>query len=307
MQKYKQRRGKPGPRKSKVNLILNRQASGYSEADVEHVKKTIVDSGLEYFIIDTDNIKELIFRVKKSLQHKPYGMIVCGGDGTVNLVARHLIRRTCPLGIIPMGKFNNIYRSLYGPPDLEQAIRQILSGKNHRIDQGLAGGYFFLGSVGLGLLPAMRNTLENRKIPRFGIGWSRLAASCSAGVEIDQYSIKIDSFGFEISPIMFNVNLLSHSAGLPISYNGIYNDGKAEVIFDIGVGKAIFSSYARNIFKGKYIYSDDIRMYRGTKIAIGPVENRSMYVDGEIHKVKNPELHVEVFPKRIRVFNRWEE
>ncbi len=303
MQKYHKRRGPQPPRKQRLNLVLNKRASGFSEATVEQVKTAITDSGSEYYILTADNPRELIFRIKKALHYNPAGMIVCGGDGTVNLVGRHLIRRTCPLGIIPMGKFNNIYRSLYGPPSIDKAIKTVLTGKDKRIDQGLAGGHFFLGSVGLGFTVELFNSLAERRLPRFGIGWSRLAASSAAGVRITQFSIKIDSFAFEFSPIMFNVNLLPYSAGLPVSAGGMVDDGKAEVVFDIGEGKAIFSGYARTLAKGKYLYADNIRMYRGTKIAIGPVDGQKLYVDGDLFDIGVPEIDIEVFPKRIRVFD----
>jgi diacylglycerol kinase family enzyme len=303
MQNYRKRRGPQPVRKQRLNLVLNSQAHGFSETAVEQVKAAITDSGGEYFIINAENVRELIFRLKKALQFNPAGMIVCGGDGTVNLVGRHLIRRTCPLGIIPMGKFNNIYRSLYGASSIDKAIKRILSGRDRRIDQGLAGGYFFLGSAALGFTVELHNGLANRRLPRFGIGWSRTAAACAAGVKVNQLSIKIDSFAFEFSPIMFNVNLLAYSAGLPVSTAGIDDDGKAEVIFDIGQGKAIFSSYARMLVKGKYLYADPIRMYRGTKIVVGPVDGRKLYVDGDLHDIVAPELGIEIFPKRIRVFD----
>lgn len=303
MQKYQKRRGPQPLRKQRLNLVLNSHAHGFSETAVEQVKAAIVDAGGEYFIINADNIRELIFRLKKALQFNPAGMIVCGGDGTVNLVGRHLIRRTCPLGIIPMGKFNNIYRSLYGAPSTEKAIKRVLGGRDRRIDQGLAGGYFFLGSIGLGFTIELHNSLAQRRLPHFGIGWSRVAAASAAGVKISQLSIKIDAFAFEFSPIMFNVNLLAYSAGLPVSAAGIDDDGKAEVIFDVGQGKAIFSGYARALVKGKYLYADTIRMYRGTKIVVGPVEGCQLYVDGDLHNLAAPELGIEVFPKRIRIFD----
>lgn len=303
MQNYKKRRGPQPFRKQRLNLVLNAHSQGFSEAAVEQVKAAIVDGGGEYFIINADNVREQIFRLKKALQYNPAGMVVCGGDGTVNLVGRHLIRRTCPLGIIPMGKFNNIYRSLYGAPSVDKAIKCIMGGRDRRIDQGLAGGYFFLGSIGLGFTIELHNGLAGRRLPRFGIGWSRLAAACAASVKIGQLSIKIDSFAFEFSPIMFNVNLLTYTAGLPVSATAIDDDGKAEVIFDIGQGKAIFSGYARALAKGKYLYADPIRMYRGTKIVVGPVDGRQLYVDGDMHEIGAPELGIEIFPKRVRVFD----
>ena len=40
-----------------------------------------------------------------------------GGDGTVNLVAQIALKADLPMGIIPLGRFNNIARNF--DPDLE--------------------------------------------------------------------------------------------------------------------------------------------------------------------------------------------
>ncbi|MEW5924191.1 MAG: diacylglycerol kinase family protein, partial [Candidatus Zixiibacteriota bacterium] len=228
--------------------------------------------------------------------------IVCGGDGTINMVARHIIRRTIPLGIIPMGRFNNIYRSLYGEPDFKRAVANILSGKDKKIDYGLASGEFFIGCVSLGFIPQLYQLIQSRKQPRFAISWSRLAAQAAAMVELKPLSIKVDAFAFDFTPQILSINLLSHIAGIPIIPSCIPGDGKCEVIFDIGEGRAIMSSFVRQLFKQKYLYSDDVRLYRGERITVSPVEGQKAYIDGEIVSLRAPELRIEIFSQKIRVF-----
>ncbi len=262
------------------------------------------DTGFDYQVIDSDNIKEVIFQIKRCLPRSPAAIIACGGDGTVNLIGRHLIRRTCPLGIYPLGRINNIFRSLYGDVDLSRAVDHILSNSNRQIDQGLAFGKFFLGSVGIGLLPQMIERLENRRSPRFGIGWSRLTALSAASVEARRLSIKVDSFAFDITPTILNVNLLTYSSGLPLTPASLDNDGKCEIVFDIGGGQAVLSKYIRQIHKRKYVYSDDIRMYRGSRVAIEPVDGLKVYIDGDITEASGGQLKIQIFPRRIRVLYR---
>jgi hypothetical protein len=75
--------------------------------------------------------------------------IVGGGDGTVSEVARELVGTPATLGILPIGTFNNIARSLGVPMDLSGACDLIIGGHIDTIDIGLleGHGYFFFRSV----------------------------------------------------------------------------------------------------------------------------------------------------------------
>jgi len=300
-QKKYQHRKPYHSRRPTFGIVINEQADGFADDKIDFLISEMARSRFNWHIIKSTAGKEITYQVKRLLTRQPVGIIACGGDGTVNLVAQNLIRRTCALGIFPLGKYNNIYNSLYGRPDLGEAVDHIFSGQNRKIDYGTAGKHFFLGSIGLGLIPNLAE-LIGQKPPRFGIGWSRKTSLAAASVKVQQTSIIIDEFKFDITPLFININLLSHSLGLSLTPTSIDDDGKAEIIFDIGQGKANLSRFIRKIFKKKYIYADEIRMYRGQKISITPTEKNKLYLDGEIIKLTDSTLKVETFPNKIRVY-----
>jgi diacylglycerol kinase (ATP) len=65
-------------------------------------------------------------------------VVVAGGDGTVGPVAEVLTGGDRPLGILPMGSWNNIGRGLGIPLELEPALDVIARGKATAVDAGLA-------------------------------------------------------------------------------------------------------------------------------------------------------------------------
>lgn len=302
MRKYKDKRPRQTTR-STLGIVINEKSGNFSQKKIDTLIGEIARSRHNWHIIKAEQEKEVVFQLKKLISRRPVGIIACGGDSTVNLVARYLIRRTCALGIYPSGKFNNIYRSLYGEPDTKKAIKHILSKETRKIDYGLAGGNFFLGSIGLGLIPELHELIRQKKVPRFGIGWSRLASLGAAAVKITDTTLAIDEFKFNISPRLININLLPHSIGLPLTPTSIDDDGSAEIIFDIGRDQAIMSGYIRKIFKRKYIYSDEIRMFRGRKISISPARGRKMYIDGEVIKISSEALNIGVYENKIRIYH----
>jgi diacylglycerol kinase (ATP) len=78
-------------------------------------------------------------------------VIVAGGDGTIEAVARGLMHTQTVLGIIPLGTRNNIAASLNIPNDLTQAIQTLAGGESAQFDMGKANDYYFMEVVGVGL------------------------------------------------------------------------------------------------------------------------------------------------------------
>ncbi len=300
MQEGRQKIGRQQPRPT-YGVLVNPQAANYSEKDIDRLVSRLAREKANWHIIKTTVTREAIFQIKKLLHRRPAGLIACGGDSTVNLAARNLIRRFCTLGIYPMGKFNNIYHSLLGNPNPVDAIEHIFSGNHVKVDYGVAGNKFFIGSVGFGLIPQIQDMLKDRRIPIFGIGWSRLASQAASAVETRRLSLTIDEFKFDITPLLLNINLLRNSAGLPLAPMSLEGDGCGEVIFDPETGKALISAFIRKIFKKKYLYGDEIRMYRGKNIIVTPVAGTKMYLDGENWEIKDASVEIEIFPSKIRV------
>lgn len=87
------------------------------------VPTTVEDSGYKMAI---NAVKE-----KASL------VITAGGDGTVRAVAAGLCSSGIPMGVLPVGTTNLLYRNLGLPlNDLDEAISIALTGRNRQIDMG---------------------------------------------------------------------------------------------------------------------------------------------------------------------------
>ncbi len=64
--------------------------------------------------------------------------VVCGGDGTIDVMAGALAGTRATLGIIPTGTQNNVALSLGIPADIPAAIAILRIGKRIKVDMGLA-------------------------------------------------------------------------------------------------------------------------------------------------------------------------
>lgn len=80
-----------------------------------------------------------------------YGrVVVCGGDGTVNLAVRDFDLDRGTLAVIPMGSGDDFARVTALPRKLRAACDVVLNGTVREVDVALANGIRFLGVAGLG-------------------------------------------------------------------------------------------------------------------------------------------------------------
>lgn len=86
-------------------------------------------------------------------------VVVCGGDGTVDMVASGLVGSRIPLGIIPTGTQNNVALSLGIPSDIPAAAALLRSGTPVKADMGHVQcgetERFFIEACSVGLLSAL--------------------------------------------------------------------------------------------------------------------------------------------------------
>ncbi len=99
-------------------------------------------------------------------------VVAVGGDGTISAVGAGLIGRDVPLGIVPLGTYNNIARSLGIAPRLEDALDVLRTGVPRRIDVGRANEHTFLEIAGVGLDARLFPHAEQIKRGR----WRRVGA-----------------------------------------------------------------------------------------------------------------------------------
>ncbi len=96
-------------------------------------------------------------------------VVAAGGDGTaVGLVAA-AVERGVPLGIVPLGTFNELARTLKIPLDIEGAVHLIASGHERRIDIGRVNGAYFINEASIGISSRITRLQTPELKQRFGI------------------------------------------------------------------------------------------------------------------------------------------
>jgi len=299
-------------------LLVNRKAANYSPQAIDQLIEAIKNDKAAYSIIEPASAMELMQMAEVAagvtkrdpragvLQIRNRGkvtcLIACGGDSTFNLTARASVTGGVPIGVLPLGRDNNIARSLLKDIEIGHAVARIIERKYRLIDVGQIADQIFFGSAGIGFVPHLLRTLGTAERPTMAYKWAKVAGEAAEKLRSKRMIIRIDAFRFEVKTRMAQVNLLSHSSGLQLSPASIPNDGQGEVIVDFGAENKELAEYARQVYKKKYLYGALFRLFRGTTISIQPIQNRSLYLDGEIIRTPTNAIEIKVLPEKLKVF-----
>ena len=234
-----------------------------------------------------------------------YDMVVVGGgDGTVSEVAKGLIHAPIPLGIVPIGTYNNIARSLNLPTDTAEACQVLAYGQIKSIDVGQANDeHYFFEAAGVGLDAALFPLGEEIK----GGRWGRMlqVAQLAMGYEPQRLNIQLDRPLAEarLSPTTWRRfvqrrgtrarNELRIKALLVVIANGpYYGTGftvAPDAIIDDGLLTiGIFRDFSKwellrhfwSISKGQYRHSSKIETYSVAEVRLTSSSKLPVHIDG---------------------------
>ena len=235
-----------------------------------------------------------------------YDMVVVGGgDGTVSEVAKGLIHAPIPLGILPIGTYNNIAHSLNLPNDIAEACKVLAHGQIKSIDVGQANDeHYFFEAAGVGLDAALFPLGEEIK----GGRWGRMiqAAQLAMGYQPQRLCIQFDRpisearkqsatkqrFGRRRRLVSTRGELRLRALLVAIANGPYYGTGftvAPDAIIDDGLlTVSVFRDFSKwelirhfwSISKGQYHYSPKIETYHVAEVRLISKAKLPVHIDG---------------------------
>lgn len=232
---------------------------------------------------------------------QPDRIAACGGDGTVQLVARNLVGQKIPMGILPLGSANGLATALAIPKNVEAAL-EIFADSTRVIpldlirinDKHLC---IHLSDIGTNALLVKNYEEAGDK----GIlGYAKHLITSIQQSDLMQYEIATDQGVYQKSGYMLVIaNANKYGTGVQIS-DGSVSDGKFEIcnVQSIDLESAIKAGLtAINIFVDREMFKDVI----SCKEAIVKIQPQAhLQIDGEyIGEVS--ELKVRILTSAINI------
>ena len=262
--------------------------------------------------------------VAKRAAAEGFAMVIAsGGDGTVGAVAKGLVGSDCPLGILPMGTYNNFARSLRLPHDLRAACAVLARGRPRKVDVGEANdGHYFLEAAGVGIDAELFPLGEEIKSGNWRRLWGALKLAYQAEparihFELDlplseayQHGGEAGGGGSPAKPfaageqkraldfsafMLIVANTRYYGSGFTVAPNAIMDDGLMNVRIFRNFSKGELVKHFWSISRRRYAYSPKIDTFTAREVHITAKSDLPFHVDG---------YPVGKLPLRIRCLRR---
>jgi diacylglycerol kinase (ATP) len=266
-------------------------------------------------VLESQNSKHLVELARELQTEKPDVIVAAGGDGTVQHVMNGLLPGDVPLGIIPLGRGNDLARGLGIPPDPRAAAEVLLKGQERVIDLARAGieeetarrpepqSILYAGIAGVGfdsVATRYANEPARRLHGRFAyaLGVMRcLRSYCAQPLEITS-----DAQNFS-GDVMFAVvaNNSAYGNGVKIAPRALLNDGLLDVCIIPAMSKWELLRWIPRAYRGGHLAHPGIVYFQARRITLRSTARLELFGDGE--SITELPATIEVLPGALRVLS----
>ena len=235
-------------------------------------------------------------------------VVAVGGDGTVNEVAKGLVKsyqqsgisRQTALGIIPMGSGNGFARHLNIPIRPQKALEMINHSEPISVDYGLANGKLFVSTCGTGFDAVVADNFAASNKRGF-MTYLQNAIKEAFSYQPQNYHIVGD--GIDVTHKAFlitfaNANQWGYEA--LIAPKASVQDGKMDIMLMSSHAILGSASLALRLFAGSIDDSHFMDTIRAKEVTLEREEAAPFHIDGDpVEMEKN--IHIQIIPDGMRV------
>ncbi|HLI95706.1 MAG TPA: YegS/Rv2252/BmrU family lipid kinase [Candidatus Baltobacteraceae bacterium] len=227
-------------------------------------------------------------------------VIAAGGDGTLIGAIPLALERHVPIGIVPLGTFNDLAKTLGVPATAAQACAALAQGRTRTIDLGRVNGCYFVNEASIGVTTriARRQTPEIKQ--RFGVlGVISTALQTLPHIRAFSAHLSYDGHREHVRTVQITVANNAHFGGIFERIDASIDDGWLD-LYSIEPRNLLDAvSLVRKIIVRDPSSGAGLRTRRAAQFRIATRHAHHISADGEPAGM-TPALF-EVLPKALRV------
>lgn len=286
---------------SRSICVVANPGAGKRDPDLfQDIEKTICSDGRRCELREAKSGSDIEKLARQAVDEGFDVVAAAGGDGTIAAVTGAIFaarddRRDLPhLGIIPLGTFNYVARSLGIPQDdPAAAARLLLQGTPRSFTLGEVNGHVFLNNASLGAYPAILDQREGiyRKWGRSRVAayWSVIRALSTLGkplsmhIEVDGHTVR------KKSPLAFVANSAYQIEEFDLPGAEEVRDGRFALYLAPDTGRYGLILRALRLAGRTARLGRDMEMIAGREVTISTRQRRRLVArDGEKETLEGP-------------------
>jgi diacylglycerol kinase (ATP) len=308
-------------RNRRACLLVNPGSGGCSPQvhgdQVAEIWAALRAAGIWAEIIET-KVGESPATVARRAADEGFSMVIAGGgDGTVGATAQGLVGTNCPLGILPMGTYNNFARALGLPQELRAACR---------VDVGVANDeHYFFEAAGIGIDAELFPLGEEIKCGHWSRLWQvaqlayraeparihfelnlPLADAYHESSSVSRFASRAKPFardqhhGLDFSAFLLIIaNARYYGGGFTVAPDAVLDDGLLNIRIFRNFSKRQLLQHFWCISQRRYGYSPKIDTFTASEVTITAQTDLPFHVEGR--PVGRLPVRIRSLPRALRV------
>lgn len=228
-------------------------------------------------------------------------IIVAGGDGTFARAIPLALEHNVPMGIVPLGTFNDLARTLEISFDISQACSTIVRARSRAIDVARVNGAYYVTEASIGLssrIARLQRTTDKQRFGFLAILVSALAAIRHA--RPFRAVVSYDGKHVKTRTIQLTIANSNRFGGLISVQGAAIDDGWLDLYaVEINRPAQIFSVLGA-VLVGKRHRADGVQTYRSKAFTVTTRRPHRVTADGE--PAGTTPARFELLVRGLRVF-----
>jgi diacylglycerol kinase (ATP) len=292
----------------RIGLIVNPTAgNGQGRVDGSVANKQLAKHAEIIDLSGTSRTEAEANGTRAIKEHLIDGLVVVGGDGTVNLGVNLCAQTDVPLGIIPSGTGNDAARSLdLVVGDAEAAACQVISSlDNPRIvdlvkAQTSNQSFWYFCTISAGFDALVNQTANRWKWPKGPSRYKLAMLAELAKFKPIHYRAVIDGVSREFDAMLCSVNnSKAFGGGMLVTPDAKVDDGWLDVFIVHKISRLELIKVFPKVYTGEHVSHPAVEIIRAKKVSIES-GNMPAYSDGEARGYSP--ISAEIAPQALRVF-----
>lgn len=290
--------------RKRLLVIINPKSGTTSKEGVaDRIARKLSKEGYDISLYTTTGPGDATRVAARAAADGFYGVLACGGDGTVNEVAAGLCGTQTALGIIPLGSGNGLARHLEIPVDDRAATRVIARNRIIPCDYCTVNSRPFFCTFGVGFDAVVSHDFAGRH-GRGLVNYLKSVIDVFIKYKPEEYRIHIgDKTISEKAFLVVCCNASQYGNNAYIAPGASITDGLMDltIVHDTNLLQNI--RLGADLITGFLYKNNNIDTLRTRELTISCAKEgpAAIHIDGEPVLMDTP-LHVRIHPGGIRIF-----
>jgi diacylglycerol kinase (ATP) len=256
--------------------------------------------GVAVRVLEGSNADQALDLAREQVAAGVDALVVCGGDGMVNIGIQALAGTDIPLGIIPAGTGNDVARYFDIPrKDPATAAERVIAGEVRTVDLARCHDRYYMTVMAAGFDAVVNERANRMTWPRGQMRYNLATLAELRTFEPLPYILELDGTVMHTSAMLVAIgNGPSFGGGLRIAEGAVLDDGLLDVVVIKPLGKFELVRTYPKLFKGTHITHPQYEHHRVRRVTVA-APGIVGYADGE--RFGSLPMSIECVPGAVRV------